>query len=829
ILILLFCVNLPSAEPNPQRMVVRIDNPTMALVERFTNQGADIASHRPGEYLDLVVSNDGFLALYREFPNIYITQTEAQLKTNLAGSHRDIPGYRNYQQLQAELFQLQTQYPNLVQVVSIGQSVGHGYAAQNLTNYQSFQHQLWAVKCSNNVQETEDEPAFYIVGEHHAREPISTEVSMAILINLLEGYGTNPSSTDILNTAEIWFVPLLNPDGHKIVIDQTDVWWRKNIRDNNNNFSFDFDIYGGGDDGVDLNRNYAFEWGYMSSTDDIYYPTYHGPSGFSEPETTALRNLLLSRRFLAGISYHTYGEMVLYPFGYVFDIYSPDNFEQNALAVEMAALIPKQNGGTYDPMPAWQLYPASGTSEDWIYAETGAFGFTVEMATQFIPPAAQIPQIVQNNVNGAMKLFQRKNKKMLKGNITDTLTGAPLQATVHISGIDDHPLYRVPIKSDALFGSYYYLLPAGEYLARYMRPGYLTEERYVSISELGVTTENVSLTPSEAYQLSVLIRGDFFEPLAGAALVFENLDLPTYISDADGRISIPAFFPGQYHLSVSKAGYETLHIMRNIASPDIGLRLTSIPILQETFETGISAWQRTGAWNRSTAEAYGGNYSLADSPSGSYQNDQNTYCKLINPLNLHNILNANLQFWAKTAIALDGDFVALQYSLDNQNWFVLDYFNGTSPWTLYSYDLNSFIGSNLYIRFNLRTNSSTTANGIFIDDFKLFTNADVTSVEDEFSSIDLKIASFPNPFKNRAHIRLSMEKPLTEPIEIAIYNMRGQKIRSIYQGTPSKNKILIEWDGKDSHGTKSGTGIYFVLAKSGSKTLSTSKIVMIKH
>ncbi|MDZ4182967.1 MAG: M14 family metallopeptidase, partial [Candidatus Cloacimonadaceae bacterium] len=450
LLVFLFCIGLLTAAP-AEKVVARIDAPTPALVQRFIIDGFDIASHRPGEYLDLVLTHDDYTLLRQEFPSLRITQTESMLKANLSSGTRDIPGYRNYAQLQTELYSLQATYPNLVQVISIGQSWGHEYAQQNMPAYQNFQHQLWAVKCSNNVLETEDEPAFYIVGEHHAREPISTEVSMGILIHLLQGYGTDPEATHILNTSEIWFVPLLNPDGHKIVIDQTDVWWRKNIRDNNNNGVFNYDSYGSGADGVDLNRNYAYEWGYMSATDNNNSATYHGTQGFSEVETQAFRDLMLSKRFLAGISYHTYGEMVLYPYGFVNDIYSPDNVEQSALAFEMANQIPKQNGGNYDPMPAWQLYPASGTSDDWIYAETGAFAYTVEMATQFIPPASQIPAIVQNNVAGSLKLFGRKDVKMLTGHITDALSGLPLKATIHIDGIDDHPLYRVPIGSNVLY------------------------------------------------------------------------------------------------------------------------------------------------------------------------------------------------------------------------------------------------------------------------------------------------------------------------------------------------------------------------------------------
>ncbi len=133
------------------------------------------------------------------------------------------------------------------------------------------------MKVSDSPDVDEDEPAIYYFGAHHSREPISTEACMTVLDHILTNYGIDDEITYDVDNKEIWFVPIVNPNGVKIVLDQTDIWWRKTIRDNNNNHTFDSDYqYGTGNDGVDLNRNYGFTWGNVGSTDNINGETYHG-------------------------------------------------------------------------------------------------------------------------------------------------------------------------------------------------------------------------------------------------------------------------------------------------------------------------------------------------------------------------------------------------------------------------------------------------------------------------------------------------------------------------------------------------------------------------
>ncbi len=806
-----------SASP---RLVARIDNPAPSILQRFQSEEADIAAYKPGIYLDLVLSREQFTLLQQEFPGIRITQTEAQLKENLNPA-KDIPGYRSYDQMLGELMQLQAQYPGLMQVSSFGTGWGSIYAAQGIPYYQNFNHDLWAVKVSANVNMDEDEPAFYFVGEHHAREPLSTEACMGILIHLVENYGLDPVVTDILNTSEIWIVPLLNPDGHKIVLQQTDIWWRKNMRDNNGNQSFDHESYGSGLDGADLNRNYGWYWGYTSATDDQNAVTYHGLEAFSEPETQALRDFLLSRRFLAGIGYHTYGEYVLYPYGYVDGIKAPDQIELAALANEIAALLPSQDSGYYAPGPSWGLYPVSGSLDDWVYGETGAFAYTIEMATQFIPPAAQISQIVQHQVNGAMTLIQRKDRRILKGHVTDAETGNPLCALVLVDGIDDGPVFRKPITSNPEYGSYYYFLPVGQHMVHFICPGWETQSMVVQITDSGPTVYDIALLQVAAQELNIQVQDDAFQPLPGATVSFDDLPLQSYVSDPDGWITVPEFYPGVYRLTASKPGFETLRIRREINCGTITLRLTGEPVFNDGFELNISNWVTTGTWNRTSSEYFSGSYSLTDSPNGNYQNNANTICRLAAPLQLQGLQNADIQFQLKRLLALDGDLLIVEASTNGINWTVLDFYEGSSDWETQSYSLNSFLGQNLHFRFRLSTGSYGSSNGVFIDDFKLFVNADVSANSDQqLPPAPISLSAGPNPFAESTNITLKTKATL-ENASIGIYNLRGQLVKNLGRQNLAKGTHSLVWDGLDLNGTTAASGIY-LLRVSGPTGIHTS-------
>ena len=159
---------------------------------------------------------------------------------------------------------------------------------------------LWAIKVSDDPDVDEGEPEVRIDALHHAREPESMQASLWFLLSLLEDYGTDPLATYLVNERELFFVPVVNPDGY--VYNQTTNpggggLWRKNRRNN-----------GGGVFGVDLNRNYPEKWGWdnTGSSPNASSETYRGPAPASEPEVVAILSFLAGRSFRTAISVHTY-------------------------------------------------------------------------------------------------------------------------------------------------------------------------------------------------------------------------------------------------------------------------------------------------------------------------------------------------------------------------------------------------------------------------------------------------------------------------------------------------------------------------------------------
>lgn len=806
-----------------ERMVIRLDCPSTEDAHFFYSLGYDLASYHPDKYLDLVVDRHTFSLLLEQNPAWYITQTEAQLTDALHSSCKDIPGYRSYDTMLADLMSLQANYPHLMQVMDIGSGWGSIYA-QTIPFYQSFDHRIWAVKLSEDVMADAPKPAFYFIGAHHAREPISMEVCMHILTYLLEYYDIDPEVSHILANYELWFVPLMNPDGHKIVIDQTDVWWRKNIRDNNGSHTFNTNYYlGYGYDGVDLNRNYGYYWGYQSCSDDPSSVIYHGSEAFSEPESQAVRDLLLSRQFIAGISYHTYGQMVLYPYGFLAGVEAVDRIELQALANEIGSSICKHNSTHfYDVMPSWQLYPVSGSADDWIHRNTGAFAFTVEMATEFIPNASMIQSILDENLKGAIQLIRRGEKKILKGQVFDSETMEALAARISIDAYELHPFAPLPNYAHPEDGSYFRLLPSGTHQVSYSMPGYQTAHRSINIYEDGQTLEDVFLQPLQSLEMNIRITNLSSEGLWGAKLVFEHEPDVTYTTDSQGYIHIKDFPAGTYVYTASCGGYGSIYQSQDFVSRNMVIRLSNNPVFSDDFELSLDSWNVTGAWGLDTSHSYEGIKSLADSPSSNYAPNIDHYCKLRDSIDLSTAQNASLQFWIKQQMAQDGDYCVLEYSTDAVNWQYLDVFDTIDNWQLKDYSLNAFLGQSLSLRFRIKTNDNyTVSDGVYIDNFKVFVDREFSS-NDEVAPQLFSLKMGPNPFYDQLYIWGLDGKQ--SHIELKLYNIKGQKLwQKKHYNLGSSQRITL-----DLKSLKLSSGLYFLRINQDDKQPITRKLLKLK-
>ena len=274
--------------------------------------------------------------------------------------------YKNYTQIKDALYGLQDEYPSICKVYDVGDGWEklHGLASRDIL----------ALKISDNVTLEENEPQVLVVALEHAREWISSELALDIAVNLTSAYGADPQANWIVDNRQIWIVPVVNPDGldYSLAHDQ---WWRKNMRDN-----------GDGTFGVDINRNFggamngdpAGDWGGAGSSHTTSDEIYCGPSSFSEPETQAVRDLVLSHKFQIAIDLHSYSDWVMWPWGYS-SATTPDDADLVRIGHELASM------SGYFPSQSIGLYPTTGDSLDWLYGGAGVYAFCFEVGDEFHP------------------------------------------------------------------------------------------------------------------------------------------------------------------------------------------------------------------------------------------------------------------------------------------------------------------------------------------------------------------------------------------------------------------------------------------------------------
>jgi len=283
-------------------------------------------------------------------------------------------------QIESEQFFMNYAYPDLITPkISIGQTLEG--------------RDIWAVKISDNAGVDEDEPEILFTSAIHAREGITPLVLIDFMWDLLNNYGTDTVATDLINNREMWFVLNVNPDGYAYNDMSTPGgggMWRKNRRNN-----------GDGSFGVDLNRNYGYMWGYdnIGSSPDPDDETYRGPSAFSELETQAMRDFIIAHDFILTLYFHSYGNLILWPYSYDYDLYTPDDNIFTALGRSI------NNINGYRPGPGWTLYPTNGDSDDWGYGEQTLkdknYAITIEIGSYddgFWPEVSRINPLVQENI-----------------------------------------------------------------------------------------------------------------------------------------------------------------------------------------------------------------------------------------------------------------------------------------------------------------------------------------------------------------------------------------------------------------------------------------------
>lgn len=277
-------------------------------------------------------------------------------------------------------------FPDIAELCEIGRSVEN--------------RPIWALRIGER-KASATKIAF--MGCHHAREWLAVEVPFLLADFLLTNSASEPIAT-WLATGEIWVVPMVNPDGHEFTR-TSDRLWRKNRRRN-----------GDGSIGVDPNRNYGYMWGTLNVNTSSHVPsdeTYVGPRAFSEPETRAVRDLIGRELFRGLITYHSYSQLILYPWGYTNDpiVDIADRNAMSTLATNMSARIKAVHSTQYVAEQSSKLYPTAGDTTDWTYGVYRIPSITIELRPRtvaeggFVVPASQIQPTFEENKAAAQEFI----------------------------------------------------------------------------------------------------------------------------------------------------------------------------------------------------------------------------------------------------------------------------------------------------------------------------------------------------------------------------------------------------------------------------------------
>ncbi|MBM3284872.1 MAG: hypothetical protein FJY81_03275 [Candidatus Aminicenantes bacterium] len=449
---------VPLRAEKAERFLVRITSTPerMAALSRMPIDFVSMALKTPR---DAVVTEKELASLLQEGYRVEILQRES----DLAGQPLDA-FYHTLEETHDYLHIIAGLYPHIARLHNIGRST-------------RFSLPILALKISDNPDEDEDEPAFLVDAMHHAREPLGNEIALAFIEYLVSRYGWDARVTSWVDGFEIWVIPILNPEGYKYIVDNNlaSPWWRKNLRDNDQNGAIDLDY-----DGVDLNRNYSLNWTYAGSANPADW-TYRGPAPFSEDETKAKRDLALRERFAAAITYHSYGEIIYYQWSWPSTgARAPDHNLLQRMASELAARIRNLAGtGTY----AYGRQTAANQSSPWIYSALGTLEFLVETGTSFIPlETAVINHIVEANLEGLFTMLERLAGPGITGRILCRKTLLPVEASVSIVEIDNFA-YIEPRTTHPLTGRFLRLLEPGKYTLQVLAPGYNRSRIKVNIGD----------------------------------------------------------------------------------------------------------------------------------------------------------------------------------------------------------------------------------------------------------------------------------------------------------------------------------------------------------
>jgi Zinc carboxypeptidase len=336
----------------------------------IAEQGIDVSAQQPvadGVELEMVLDQDQADRLRGRGVDLKLTRVQGGLTVQQFAAEQAANGFnvwRSYDEpggIRDQLYAAARRNPQLVKLEVLG------HTAQG--------REIIAVKLTQGTSDVPDgtRPAVLYSSTQHAREWISTEVNRRLMNFYIDRWRANDREVrKLLQTTELWFVLVANPDGYQYTFDHERLW-RKNLRDNNGDGQTQVG------DGVDPNRNFPNHWGYdeEGSSSIQSSDTYRGPAPMSEPETQAMVGLLDRIGFAFQVNWHSAGQWLLYAEGWQTGTPTADDPIYYAMSGNLdAPAIAEFHPGLSSDV----LYVTNGETTDYAHARTGALAWTPELS-----------------------------------------------------------------------------------------------------------------------------------------------------------------------------------------------------------------------------------------------------------------------------------------------------------------------------------------------------------------------------------------------------------------------------------------------------------------
>ena len=650
-------------------------------------------------------------------------------------------GFFTYAEMLSILDSMRLLYPNLI---SAKKTISD-------TLKSNENRPLHWLRISDNPTVDENEPEVLYTALHHAREPQSLAQMLYFMWYLLENYATDVEIKYIVDNSEMYFVPCINPDGY-VFNESTNPlgggFWRKNRRSNTD-----------GTTGVDLNRNYGFNWGFnnVGSSNLTSSETYRGTAAFSELENRLMRLFCSQHQFQLSLNYHAFSNLLVYPWGFS-DKFTPDS----TIFVGFAKAFTRENGFYAGTGIQTVGYNVNGDADDWMYGDTISkkkmFSFTPEIGPQyygFWPPRQAIIDL---------------NKTTILQNLT-----APLLLQNYGLATDATPQYLATKTGKIKFNL--------ERLG--LQNGALT------VTLKSGNANVVSMGLSKSYTLKQ------FQTVSDSI----DYSLKTTLTGGEEILIL---------MSVSNGIYtHTDTLRKTFGNP---LRLLYDPC------DNLNNWTIQGSWNVS-AEDYNSEYScITDSPTSFYANNvkANLTSKkaIILPTAVPKII---LKYAAKWDIEYINDYVTPYIStngttftpicgkltrssnkISNLNEPVYEGLQRT--WQQEEFDLTAYAGQGIWWRFGFNSDAGTQANGFLFDDFEvLVSTIDRTNLgfldDNDFTLSQ----NSPNPMNSFTDINIHSDFNKNKNIQLIVTDALGKEI---VRQVVDNQQVRLNTEGWQ-------TGVYF--------------------